>query len=111
MPSLLRLGRGLLRDEQGPAAAPQELLKLYSYDGNQFARLVRAPTQSVHSDVNVAIRVGVSPRPPSSLYTTVLTYTYAAKVWALSVLQGIQFLSPRAKPFSSDSLSAGRWGE
>ena len=43
MPSLLRLGRGLLRDEQGPAAAPQELLKLYSYDGNQFARLVRHP--------------------------------------------------------------------
>jgi hypothetical protein len=72
---------------------------------------VCAPTLSVHSDVNVAIRVGVSPRPPSSLYTTVLTYTYAAKVWALSVLQGIQFLSPRAKPFSSDSLSAGRWGE
>jgi hypothetical protein len=101
MPSLLRLGRGLLRDEQGPAAAPQELLKLYSYDGNQFARLVRAPTLSVHSDVNVAIRVGVSPRPPSSLYTTVLTYTYAAKVWALSVLQGLQFLSPRAKPFPS----------
>ena len=41
MPSLLRFGRGLIRDEQGPAEAPKELLVLYSYDGNQFARLVR----------------------------------------------------------------------
>ena len=42
----------------------------------------------------------VSRRPPISLDTIVArseSYTYAAKVWDLSIVQG-HFLSPRAKP-------------
>jgi hypothetical protein len=39
----------------------------------------------------------------TSFYTIVARthmYTYAAKVWDLSIVQGFRFLSPRAKPFT-----------
>ncbi|KAK3276745.1 hypothetical protein CYMTET_15203, partial [Cymbomonas tetramitiformis] len=41
LPSLLRPGRGMSRFEGSAPELPGELLVLYSYDGNQFARLVR----------------------------------------------------------------------
>ena len=37
----LRFGRGAAVSPAAPAAAPAKLLELYSYDGNQFCRLVR----------------------------------------------------------------------
>lgn len=41
IPLLLRPGRGATVDESAVAAAPAQPLTLYSYDGNQFCRLVR----------------------------------------------------------------------
>ena len=40
MPTLLRAGRGMSRFERA-AVPPAELLVLYSYENNQFCRLVR----------------------------------------------------------------------
>jgi hypothetical protein len=45
----------------------------------------------------------VSRRPPISLYTMVPRahiYTYGAEVWALSIVKGFHFLSPRTEPFT-----------
>jgi len=41
IPLLLRPGRGAMRDDRALEDRPPKLLKLYNYDGNQFARLVR----------------------------------------------------------------------
>ncbi|CAD7705476.1 unnamed protein product [Ostreobium quekettii] len=41
MPTLLRIGRGLVRYENAEREAPEKLLELYNYENNQFARLVR----------------------------------------------------------------------
>lgn len=41
MPTLLRAGRGMSRFERAAAAPPAKTLELYSYENNQFARLVR----------------------------------------------------------------------
>ncbi|KAK9809844.1 hypothetical protein WJX72_000292 [[Myrmecia] bisecta] len=41
MPTLLRIGRGMVRYSGAPQQAPGKLLKLYNYENNQFARLVR----------------------------------------------------------------------
>jgi anaphase-promoting complex subunit 7 len=42
LPSLLRLGRGgALSERAAPERAPRLPLVLYSYEGNQFSRLVR----------------------------------------------------------------------
>ena len=42
VPTVLRLGRGMVRCPAAPAEAPAKLLRLWSYESNQFARLVRA---------------------------------------------------------------------
>lgn len=42
VPTLLRLGRGMVRCERAAAEPPAQLLRLWSYESNQFARLVRA---------------------------------------------------------------------
>jgi hypothetical protein len=77
----------------------------------RFRSAVRAPHPPPYSDaqslriVTVGISGGrtltrVSRRPPISLYMIVARahmYTYAAKFWDLSIVQG-HFLSPRAKP-------------
>jgi hypothetical protein len=52
--------------------------------------------------VTLGISGGSSPRPPNYSKTLPRAYTYAAKVWALFLVQG-KFLSPRAKPNSFDS--------
>ena len=44
MPTLLRLGRGMVRYERAAAEPPAQPLRLWSYESNQFARLVRAPS-------------------------------------------------------------------
>ena len=41
MPTVLRLGRGMVRYQGAAAEAPAQLLRLWSYESNQFARLVR----------------------------------------------------------------------
>ncbi|KAK9841047.1 hypothetical protein WJX81_007611 [Elliptochloris bilobata] len=41
MPTLLRIGRGMVRYQGAVAEPPAMLLKLWSYESNQFARLVR----------------------------------------------------------------------
>ena len=42
MPTVLRLGRGMVRYPGAAAEAPAKPLRLWSYESNQFARLVRA---------------------------------------------------------------------
>lgn len=41
MPTLLRIGRGMVRYKGATEEAPQKMLELYNYENNQFARLVR----------------------------------------------------------------------
>ncbi len=41
VPTLLRLGRGMVRYERAAAEPPAQLLRLWSYESNQSARLVR----------------------------------------------------------------------
>lgn len=41
MPTVLRLGRGMVRYPGAAADAPAKPLRLWSYESNQFARLVR----------------------------------------------------------------------
>ncbi|GAQ89363.1 hypothetical protein KFL_005140070 [Klebsormidium nitens] len=41
VPTLLRAGRGMTRYPKAPVEAPGKMLELYSYENNQFARLVR----------------------------------------------------------------------
>ena len=43
MPTLLRIGRGMVRYQGAVAEPPSKLLRLWSYESNQFARLVRRP--------------------------------------------------------------------
>lgn len=41
MPTLLRIGRGMVRYEAANEEPPQQMMQLYNYENNQFARLVR----------------------------------------------------------------------
>ncbi|KAG0622683.1 hypothetical protein M758_3G115900 [Ceratodon purpureus] len=41
VPTLVRAGRGMALFQRAPIQAPEKMLELYSYENNQFARLVR----------------------------------------------------------------------